>query len=392
MWRRLEIQFLHFSTGQPHDLAPGVTFELELNCKSPSDCEIAMEVMGPYLILIVSYKSRLRLSRRHQKIYFAEWTKGRMRCVSYMQNKSNRYSSSWQVRHVRDGTYFPVIAFVSKDLIVFARKRDFALEVCEITEGDDNVSFTLRTVCILKLPPLHSGTRVRFHTRNRTPFSSNFSTPALHANRLPFRSSPADAILGFEISLRRHVRPGSELRRLAFWVHHSSLRKFAAETARPSHIPLKLGPRSPPNGSMRGLVSRLVNRISNTFTTRPVLHWSQWGPQSTRWRECSDDLRDRQTLAGMRCAIVRQGSLTLMDFSPGRLAMLHAQNSPENTELKVVEDPTTIHAGRCFLRDFTSELPYCERTKEEIKNRVLMDDEWILQIEVRFARVTQFVL
>ncbi len=94
----------------------------------------------------------------------------------------------------------------------------------------------------------------------------------------------------------------------------------------------------------------------------------------------------------MRCAIVHQGSLTLMDFSLGRLAMLHAQNSPENTELKVVEDPTTIHAGRCFLRDFTSELPYCERTKEEIKNRVLMDDEWILQIEVRFARVTQFVL
>jgi hypothetical protein len=118
--------------------------------------------------------------------------------------------------------------------------------------------------------------------------------------------------------------------------------------------------------------------------TPPVLHWSQWGPQSTRWRECSDDLRDRQTLAGMRCAVVHQGSLTLMDFSPGRLAMLCAQNSPENTDLKVVKTPTDINAGRCFVRDFTSELPYCERTKEEIKNRVLMDDEWILQIEVRF--------
>jgi hypothetical protein len=87
----------------------------------------------------------------------------------------------------------------------------------------------------------------------------------------------------------------------------------------------------------------------------------------------------------MRCAVVHQGSLTLMDFSPGRLAMLRAQNSPENTDLRVVETPTWINAGRCFLRDFTSELPYCERTKEEIKNRVLMDDEWILQIEVRFC-------
>jgi len=277
-----------------------------------------------------------------------------------------------------------VIAFVSKDLIVLAQKRDFALEVCEITEGDGSATFTLRTVCILKLPSLHPGTRVRFQTRNRTPFASNFSTPALHSNRLPFRSSPADAILGFDITVRRHGRrPGSELRRLAFWVHHSALRKYAAETARPSHLLLKLGPRNSSHG-MRGLVSRLANRISDTFTKPPVIPWSQWGPQSTRWRECSDDIRDRQSLAGMRCAVIDQGSLILMDFSPGRLATLYAQNSPENTELRIVETPTRINAGRCFLRDFTSKLPYCERTKEEIKNRVLMDDEWILQMEVSF--------
>ncbi|KAH9998247.1 hypothetical protein BJV77DRAFT_1064786 [Russula vinacea] len=361
LWRRLEIQFLRFSTGQPHDFASDVPFGIELNCKSPSQCEIAMEVTGPYLILIVSYKSRVRLSRRHQRIFFTEWTTGRMRCV----------------RHVRDGTYFPVIAFVSKDLIVLARKRDFCLEICEINEGDKERPFTLRTVCILKLPSIHPNTRVRFHTRNRTPFASNFSTPALCSNRLPFRSSPSDAILGFEISLRRHSRPGSELRRVAFWVHHSALRKYAAATARFSHIPL--GPRSP--RSMRGFVSRLVTRISHTFTTPPVLHWSEWGPQSTRWRECSDDLRDRQTLAGMRCAVVHQGSLTLMDFSPGRLAMLPSQDQDEKSGLEIVETPTTIYAGRCFLRDFTSELPYIKRTKEEIRNRVLMDDEWILQLE-----------
>jgi hypothetical protein len=150
------------------------------------------------------------------------------------------------------------------------------------------------------------------------------------------------------------------------------------------------GPRSP--HSIRRLVSRLVTRISHTFTTPPVLHWSTWGPQSTRWRECSDDLRDRQTLAGMRCAVVHQGSLTLMDFSPGRLAMLPSQDSDEKSGLKVVETPTTINAGRCFLRDFTSKLPYVECTKEEIRNRVLMDDEWVLQIEVRFCLCPRFVL
>lgn len=75
-----------------------------------------------------------------------------------------------------------------------------------------------------------------------------------------------------------------------------------------------------------------------------------------------------------------------MDFSPGRVAKLLAQDSPpdpENSGLKVITSPTKIIAGRCFLRDFESTLPYCEFSKDEIKNRVLMDDEWILQFEVR---------
>jgi len=374
----MDIQFLQFSTGQPHDLARGVTFHFDLNCKSHADCEFAMEVMGPYLIMIVIYKTRVRFSRRHQKIYFVEWTEGRMRCVSCMQHYPNEYSSSKQVRHVQDGTYFPAISFVSKDLIVLARKRDFSLEICEIR--DDNATLTLQTVCILKLPSLHPSTKVRFSMRNKTPFASNSSPPALRTNRLPFRSAPADAILGFEISVRRHGRPGSEVRRLAFWVHHSALRKYAAQAARPSSsLPEPKSPRG-----LRGLASRLFKRIGHTFATTPVLHWLEWGPKSTRWRECSDDLRDRQTLAGMRCAVPHQGSLTLLDFSPGRVAILSAQNPSENPVPKVVGTPTRINAGRCFLRDFTSKLPYCESTKEEIKNRVLMDDEWILQFEVRF--------
>jgi hypothetical protein len=273
---------------------------------------------------------------------------------------------SWQVRHVRDGTYFSVIAFVSKHLIVLARKRDFTLEVCEITEGDYNETFILRTACILKLRSLHPSTRVWFHTHNRTPFGSNVSTPALHSNRLPFRSSPADAILGFEISLRRHGRrSGSELHRLAFWVPSSVVAKVRGGNYEAFPRPAQAWAEE---SAARHARVGLSARISDTFMTPPVLHWSQWGPQSTRWRECSDDLRDRQTLAGMRCAVGHQGSLTtLMDFSPGRLAMLQAQNSgPENMDLRVVEAPTLINAGRCFRREFSSELPYCERTKEEI--------------------------
>jgi hypothetical protein len=85
-------------------------------------------------------------------------------------------------------------------VIVLARKHDFALEVCNITEGKDNSLFTLRTVCVLKLPSINPRARVRLQLRNRTPLAVNPSElPALQSSRLPFKSSPADAILGFDI-------------------------------------------------------------------------------------------------------------------------------------------------------------------------------------------------
>jgi hypothetical protein len=342
-----------------------------------------MEVMGPHLFMIVTYKTRLRLAGRHQKIYFVDWTKGHIHCVSPQTATPNGYSSSWQVRHVRDGTYFPVITFASKDLIVLARKRDFSLEVCKIVKGEDNSPFALQTACVLRLPSIHPSTRVRLRIRNRTPLAGDSSPPALHSYRLPFRSSPADAILGFEINVRRYGRPGSEARRLAFWVHHSTLRKYATETAQK---PPRVLPTPKNLRSMRGFASRLITRIGHTFMNPAVRPWQEWGPSSTRWHECSDDLRDRQTMAGTRCAIVHQGLLTLMDFCPGRLATLRAKGPGKDSAVMTVEDPLTISGGRCFLYNITSKLPYCVSSKEGVKSRVLMDDEWVIQFEVRFHR------
>jgi hypothetical protein len=274
-----------------------------------------------------------------------------------------------------------VIAFLSKDLIVLARKCDFSLEVCKVVQ--ENLAFTLQTVCILRLPPVHSSTRVRLNIRKRTPSACDSSSPALHSHRLPFRSAQAEAILGFEINVRRYGRPGSEARRLAFWVHHSTLYRYAMDAAaKTSRIP----PKHKSLCSVRGLASRLINRIGRTFANPTVRSWEEWGPRSTRWYECSDDLRDRQTLAGTRCAIAQQGQLTMMDFCPGRLAMLRDRKHCkvlEDSAVMLVENPITIRGGRCFLHDITSKLPYSVSTKFGVKNRVLMDDEWIIQFEVR---------
>ena len=262
-------------------------------------------------------------------------------------------------------------------MIVLARKHDFALEVCNITGGKDDSSFTLQTACVLKLPSITPRARVRLHLRNRTPLAVNSSElPALQSSRLPFQSSSADAMLGFDLHLRR---AGHVDRRYDFWVHHSLFRKYAAGAVRSS---CRASMPAGDSRTVRGFVSRLVKRVDHAFTSVPIRQWDEWGPNSTRWRESGD----RQSLAGTRCAIALPGSLLLMDFNPGRLAKLRAQGS-KDPNLTTVVDPTVIPAGRYFRQDITSRLPYCASVNMDIKNRVLMDDEWVLQIEVSVVNV-----
>ena len=164
----------------------------------------------------------------------------------------NRLPQSHTASHLNNvinGTYFPVVAFVSKELVLLAHKCDFALEVCEI-RSDGDLPFTLPMVCILKLPSLHPSTRVQFYMYDQTPFAmSNPSPLAVGSNRLPFQSSPVDALLGFEFSVWRYGRPGSEVRRLAFWVHHST---FVSTQHRPGVGGLRREPRSRCSCSRRG--------------------------------------------------------------------------------------------------------------------------------------------
>src|SRR6266404_217901 len=259
----MHFQFLRFTTGKSHDLASNWTFELDLKFKSPSDCELGMEVMGSHLVIIVTLKTRARLPGRHQRIYFVDWTRGYTHCVMFpLQSFFGLILTSRrlkQVRRVPEGTYFPIVAFVSKDMIVLARKYDFSLEVCNITEESDD-TFSLRTACILRLPSLHSRVRVRLQLRNRTPLPDNdpSTLPTLKSSRLPFRSSPEDSILGFDIQVRR---PGPEDRKFSFWVHHSVFRKYATAGATKSSC--RVAPIVRNLRTVTGFVSRLVKRVDH---------------------------------------------------------------------------------------------------------------------------------
>ena len=88
----MHIQFLRFTTGKSHDLASNWSFELDLKGKSPSDCELGMEVMGSHLVMIVTQKTRPRLPGRHQRIYFVDWARGYRHCVRFSCSLSGRCS------------------------------------------------------------------------------------------------------------------------------------------------------------------------------------------------------------------------------------------------------------------------------------------------------------
>ena len=234
---------------------------------------------------------------------------------------------------------------------------------------------------MLKLPSITPRTRVRLQLRNRTPLAANPSTlPALQSSRLPFKSSSADAILGFDIQVRR---PGPDDRRFSFWVHHSVFRKYAAEGMRSL---CRATPPAKDSRTVKGFVSRLAKRMDHAFTRAPVRQWDEWGPSSTRWSECNGEIRNQHTLAGTRCAVAQHGSLLLMDFNPGRLAKLRAQGPSKDPSLMMVVNPTVIYAGRFFRQNITSRLPYLSSIGTEIKNRVLIDDEWLLQFEVSVCK------
>ena len=77
-------------------------------------------------------------------------------------NRLPQSHTASHINNVNNGTYFLVVAFVSKELVLLAHKCDFALEVCEI-RSDGDLPFTLPMVCILKLPSLHPSTCVQFY-------------------------------------------------------------------------------------------------------------------------------------------------------------------------------------------------------------------------------------
>ncbi|KAI9456072.1 hypothetical protein F5148DRAFT_1151386 [Russula earlei] len=257
-----------------------------------------------------------------------------------------------ELRKAQPGTYCALVTFLSPDVLVFALRDIFALEVCKLCDASSDAFPSLQTLCLLRLPGLLSGKQIiDLRLSQPSPLSENHpSLPRRSRPLFPFRSHPGDDILAFDVFFR-----DENGRRIIFIAHRRTLLSLAY-----------------PPGSHMSL---------------PIRAWEDWGPRTTHWMEL-DPLNDSISLAGSRCAIVKylhlhdHFVLDVCDFNPYRIRAHSARTNNMATTAGITAQ-TVLSAQACFEKDIVSELPFFSIRKATVGSQVFLDDEWIAEIVVR---------
>ena len=247
-----------------------------------------------------------------------------------------------QLRKAWPGTYGAMVCFLSRDTLVFALCHTFELELCKLTLPVADATPILQTVSLLKLPSLLRGRQVDDIRLSQPAPLSGAHPPSRRSSNaaFPFRSNPEDDVLAFDILFYPYRE-----RRIIFVARRRTLLALANEP-------------HPWAGAQA---------------------WEDWGPRATHWIEL-DPLNDSLSLAGSRCVLVKYSHLRnhyvldLRDFNPHRVRAMRATPPAATT--------TVLSAEACFEEDVVCELPFVSLRKENVGRRVLLDDEWLAEIEV----------
>jgi hypothetical protein len=257
----------------------------------------------------------------------------------------------------KPGTYGALVTFLSRDILLFALRDTFALQVCKLTTAGIEAAPILQTICSLKLPGLLSGQQIAdLRLSQPSPLSGNHppASPQRSRSVFPFRSDPEDDILAFDVHFR-----DDQGRRIIFVARRRTILSLAVAT--------------PQATSMQ-------------FATRA---WEDWGPRMTHWMEL-DPLNDSISLAGSRCVLVKYSHLRdhfvldLRDFNSYRVRARSAYDKTVTAGAGSVRaHQAVLSAEACFEEDVVSELPFVSIRKENVGSRVWLDDEWMAEILVR---------
>ncbi|KAH9054922.1 hypothetical protein EDB87DRAFT_1643771 [Lactarius vividus] len=312
-------QFHQFSTSNWHPSAakPSLEFDQLWNVRGTG-----MECCGDNIVVILDAQ-KIGDPVPGVYIFLVEWKIGRIT----------------QLRRAQPGTYGTVVTFLSRDTLVFALRDTFELELCKLVlpvAGGDAAP-SLRTVSLLKLPSLIRGQQISDIRLSQPSPLSGTHEPSGRSSlaTFPFRSNPEDDILAFDVFFRT-----DHGRRIIFVARRRTLLALAAE---------------PPAW------------VSATA-------WEDWGPRATHWLEL-DPQNDTLSLAGSRCVLVKYSHLRdhfvldLRDFNPHRVRARRPAPAV-----------TVLSAQECFEEDVRCELPFVSLRKENVRGRVLLDDEWMAEI------------
>ena len=264
---------------------------------------------------------------------------------------------------------------MSTNTFVLGLKRDWSLELCEITKKGG--TSCIRTRRILKLPAVQPDTQIILNKFDETSSVTSCSSTLRSPLACPSRNPPSDSVVALYVKAEGPW--GGQ--KLLFSVLTSTLCNFTATIKkRTRFVPWK----------------RRIRQIRGPI----VVPWDKWGPELTRWIDVKDmwgPSPSTPALSGTRCLISdghgwgSTGRVYMVDFNPERLPRIEdcikRRTRGAERDWRVVTHPTTILAGKAFKYNVKSKLPYCElrKTGDENDNghTFYADDSWVVLIRVR---------
>lgn len=245
-----------------------------------------------------------------------------------------------KLRSALTRTYLTEFLVLSDDILALIQSTGNAIEFCRI----DGVSTpSLNTIRLLELPPLVPYARLAtstVKTENNDPGASKLATYRRSRRpppRYPFRPSQSDALVLLTLTTKINGSAFVYKRTYTLAVHARTLLSHATSEPSLPHIP------------------------------NVAVPWDAWGPPVTR---CFDGLPGPSSaLAGQRWF---ERGIT-RDFCPRRVRAMGASGTAQRN---------TLLAGRVFMRDVESTLPYSETSLAEydgiLVEDVLIDSERIM--------------
>ncbi|KAG6832983.1 hypothetical protein H0H92_004867 [Tricholoma furcatifolium] len=310
----IEISLLELSTGSSHPLAKSPT--LLIGDSEPGQPSILIEIVGEYLVLVMTYRDRFPVSRDRLMVF--EWKTG-------VVNLQRQFSGN--------SGYHDVI-FLTPRLLLLPNANFNTLDIWEIPTG--SMPVPTEPFFSFSLPPLRPGiTPINVSCRAEP----NPAPSGLRHSQAPFHDSAEDAVIVFS---------ARGLSAYSLYVHRSALVK-ACTTHRPEdekrawqYLPVV------------GAVGRIPRKR--------VRIWKDWGPPITRIFDSS--LRLITTTAGQRAI---DAHFRLLDFNPSTVKRALRETAPSENR-KIVCEPETVEI-EMFSESVTTELSY-------VATSIPLQDAW----------------